>query len=775
VGLKHPLADCENCPLATIGKFVPSEGPANATIAFVGEAPGVQEARGGRPFVGPSGKLLERVMEEYGIKRGEVLLSNACLCRPPDNATPPKSAIAACRRRLEAELHDRGVRTVVALGNSASESLLGVSGVTKLRIGPGRPARYDPEVRVISTLHPAAALRQADLFPSIVADVAKVVADPGSWTDPRYAVFDTASQAIEVLDELSGRTDLAEVAVDIEVDVDKDSGFDHPNQYGMLCVGIAYSEDAAIVIGEEAMKDERVRAALKRLLVAKRIIAQNGKFDLAGLYPVCGALELWFDTMLAHYALDERPGIHSLDAMGQEYLGAPDWKNEIKKYVGPKDGYGVIPRDKLYKYNAFDVVVTFRLKTLFSTMLDEQGLRGVHDFLVRAANQLMYLELNGIAIDKAYLDELTEQYLSSIEVIEDEMAELIDERINPRSPQQVKKWLLEHGVDTDSTDEKHITAILEHKQAPELVKKFCNILLWHRKESKLYGTYVKGIRKRLYRGRVYPTFLLHGTTTGRLACRNPNLQNIPRQSSIRRMFVPSKPDANVFVHTDYSQAELRVLSFLAGDQYFRSVFASGRDLFDELTPVLYPYANQDGMDPAAWKEIRIRVKAYVYGLAYGRSEYSIAPEFGISVEEAKRGMTSFFDVIPEIVEFREQTKVRVLSGEDLITPWGRHRRYWLITDENREEIMREALAFLPQSTASDMTLMALTNIRPQLRGIGFIRNIIHDAILVECKKEHAEEVAALMDKEMRAAAATIVGDYVPFATESKIGSSWGEV
>jgi DNA polymerase I len=218
-----------------------------------------------------------------------------------------------------------------------------------------------------------------------------------------------------------------------------------------------------------------------------------------------------------------------------------------------------------------------------------------------------------------------------------------------------------------------------------------------------------------------------------------------------------------------------VLSFLAGDQYFRSVFASGRDLFDELTPVLYPYANQDGMDPAAWKEIRIRVKAYVYGLAYGRSEYSIAPEFGISVEEAKRGMTSFFDVIPEIVEFREQTKVRVLSGEDLITPWGRHRRYWLITDENREEIMREALAFLPQSTASDMTLMALTNIRPQLRGIGFIRNIIHDAILVECKKEHAEEVAALMDKEMRAAAATIVGDYVPFATESKIGSSWGEV
>lgn len=665
---------------------------------------------------------------------------------------------------------------MVALGNSAAESLLGTGGVTKLRIGPGKPASYNPDVRVISTLQPAAALRQGDLFPSIVADIGKAVLPSTPWEDPCYVVVDTEESALAILDELLGRTDLEEVTVDIEVDVEKDTGFDHPNHYGMLCVGIGYSNDAAFVVGEQACKSEAVVAKLRDVLRAKKIIAQNGKFDLAGLYPLVGALDLYFDTMLAHYVLDERTaGIHGLKTMAQEYLGAPPYDNDIKKYVGPKDGYGVIPRDILYKYNAYDAVCTFRLKQLFELQLEEQELRHVHDFLVRASNQLMYLELNGIAVDREYLKELDTYYVGSIVSIEDELEKVTGERINPRSPMQVKKWLASKGVEVDSTNEDTLNELLIHPKVPEICKTFAEILLRHRKESKAHGTYVKGIRKRLYRGRVYPTFLLHGTTSGRLSCRNPNLQNIPRDKRLRRLFVPAKPTENVFVHTDYSQAELRVLSYLAGDKYFRDIFNTGRDLFDELTPVLYPHADKNKMDPVAWKELRIRVKAYVYGLAYGRSEYSIAGEFKISTADAKRGMDAFFEVIPDIVEFRERTRTAVLSGKDLITPFGRHRRYWLITEENKSNIMNEALAFLPQSTASDMTLTALTNLRPKLRGIGFIRNIIHDAMIVECRKEDAEMVAAMMNEEMVNSAKNIVGDYVQFATDSTYGPSWGDV
>src|SRR5690606_18229654 len=122
-----------------------------------------------------------------------------------------------------------------------------------------------------------------------------------------------------------------------------------------------------------------------------------------------------------------------------------------------------------------------------------------------------------------------------------------------------------------------------------------------------------------------------------------------------------------------------------------------------------------------------------------------------------------------------ETRRKVLAGEELITPWGRHRRFTLITRENKHSVMNEALAFLPQSTASDMTVHALTQLRPALKGIGYIRNIIHDALLAECHEDDAEEVGHTMRTQMIKSAELIVGDYVPFATDVTVGRSWGDV
>src|SRR5687768_13232557 len=117
---RHPLATCEVCPLNTPEtKFVPSQIPEGRTVlACVGEAPGFQEAAYRRPFTGPSGQLLKKVLRHQGYDLREVLFTNACLCRPPDNATPPKTAVAACRGRLYNEIDQAGVRDVIALGNT---------------------------------------------------------------------------------------------------------------------------------------------------------------------------------------------------------------------------------------------------------------------------------------------------------------------------------------------------------------------------------------------------------------------------------------------------------------------------------------------------------------------------------------------------------------------------------------------------------------------------------------------------------------------------------
>lgn len=804
-------AKCDECPLRVGGKFVPSVGPDHSDVAFVGEAPGTQEALRGQPFVGPSGKLLQLVNDRYGIEREKVFLTNACLCRPADGTNPPKAAIASCRPRLLHELEQQGSSTVVALGNSAALSLLGVEGVTKLRIGPGKSSPYQAleGVRIIPTVHPAACLRQSDMFPSLITDIGKVVTANEPWSKPHYEVLDDPVDAIEFLAKLKARA--GDVVVDIEVDIDKDNSFDHPDRYGLLCVGFCYEKGRAFVIGESACANDDVLDALADALTASRIIAQNGKFDLAGLYPQIGSQQLFFDTMIASYVLDERPAIHGLKQMSVELLGAPQYDEEIKKYVGPKDGYGVIPRDLLYEYNAYDVTCTYDLYELFSKRLDAsrnrraierwielypdtkfKSLRDVHDFLVEASNELMFVELNGIAVDRSYAKELTIQYTTSLEKIEAEINQILVEanyqKINPRSPAQVKVALLHFRCKVDSTNEDTLKLILEkldggRNENGELstrqdsLYRFVETLLVHRREAKMFSTYVKGTVKRLYRGRVYPTFLVHGTTTGRLACRNPNLQNVPRESAIKQLFIPSRPE-NDFVQADFKQAELRVLTWLAKDEYFRTILNDPRrDIFDELTPILYPkLPNKDQVPPELWKETRIRVKAFVYGLGYGRTEYSIALEYKLPVNEAVKVKDRFFNAIPSIVQWQKEVKERVYQGEDLVSPFGRHRRFHLITKDNWKKIQNEALAFLPSSTSSDICLRAMIHARRELRGTGaYVRNIVHDSLLVDSPKDMSKDVAVLLDRLMVESAYELVGDYVKFSTDCKIGPHWGAV
>ena len=793
---KHPLAKCEDCPLFGVGKFVPSQLPeGGASLAIVGEAPGRLEIRAQKPFQGPVGDLVDIVMQHHEIVRDDVVLSYAVGCNAPGGEVAT-AAIHACQPRLEAELLDAGVDTVVALGNSAAFSLTGRTGVTQLRVGPGRAGHHLSDVRIITTLSPAAALRQGDLFPHIVQDVAKAITPPKKWIPPTYVVAETTGEALSFLEQLELKP--GPWAIDIEAGIEKDVSFDHPNKYQMLSVGVGYEKGKVIVFGEDTFLDPVVVEKLGDLLRRRDLIFQNGKFDKAGLFPLMGEVKIWFDTMLASYTFDERPGVHGLDYQGQEHLGAPNWKGVLKPYLeGTNGSYANVPRDILYKYNANDVSVTYDLAEWYMERFDNEAdgadCRRVHDFLVAAANELVYLELNGFAIDRAYLKELTVTYLDILENRVKEINEVIgwvdytpnpkkQPGINPNSPMQIKAYFQNKGIDTASTDVDHIKLILEEaeKRGMTEIVNFCTALMSYRKEAKLYGTYVKGITKRLYGGRVFPTFQLHGTTSGRLACRNPNLQNIPRGNLIRKMFVPAN-EGNVLVGVDYSQAELRVLSFLAKDVYFRDIFNAGdEDLFDNLTPILYPGKNKqmqiDGLiTPFAWGEMRIRVKAFVYGLAYGRESGSIAAEYKLPPAEAKRMMNSFFEVIPEIVDFREQTMRKVLAGEDLISPWGRHRRYTLITDRNRSATMNEALSFLPQSTASDMCLDALTRVRPMLKGIGWIRNSVHDALYAECAREDAEEVAHLIDREMVASAKMIVGDYVVFATDYHIADNWGDL
>lgn len=551
-------------------------------------------------------------------------------------------------------------------------------------------------------------------------------------------------------------------------------------------MGIAYAKRRAVVIGSGALGDERVRTALRKLFADLKIIAHNGKFDLAGLWPIFGHIDLYADTMLANYCLDERPGQHGLKVLSVEKLGAPKYDDEIFQYIPKGGNYADIPRPILYKYNAYDVVCTWDLWELMEPQLEAQDVRRVHDFLVKAAVQLMYLELNGITFDKRYSYSLTSTFTKRLDELEDKLNDIISHGekttyknrkgeewedytnlINPRSPKQLKEYFLTKRIDVESTNKEVLEGLLDVVKEGSETALFIRNLLEHRRQQKLFSTYVKGLQQRTYRGRIHTTYSLHGTTSGRLSSRRPNLQNIVRDKDIRKQFTVSK-EGNVLIQCDYKQAEGRAIATFAQDEYLRSIFNNPDiDMFNELSDQLYGVGQWS-------KEERVRTKAFFYGLGYGREAASIAREYDIPFREAQKRMNDFMDLIPATVRWQEETKRKVLAGEDLVTAFGRRRRFWLITKQNQKDVLNEALSFMPQSTASDICLSALTELRPRLRGHGFIRLTIHDALVAECSREKQDYVSNLM-KEVMEAKGREFTDYVPFTVDTSVGTHWGEL
>lgn len=794
VEAKAPGADCARCPLKD-EPFVPSSGPVNATVVCVGEAPGLQETMYGKPFIGNSGKLLKAVLNHAGIRPEETFFTNTVLCRPDKNTDPPKEAIQACNRRLHNEIAGRHPSTIIALGNFAAKTILGTStGIMQLRVGPPKTSESFPNAQIIPTIHPAAALRAADYFPFIVFDVGKIAYERREWEPPEYVVAD-ASDALQRIAWLERRDPLT---VDIEVDVEKDISYEHPSKYRLLCVGVAGELGPPVIFPRDILEVDDIRDALGGALLRSRIIAHNGKFDLPGLAQLLAGeaagsngqdnqengtkpdlqrnrpqrLKLWFDTMLAHYCLDERGGIHGLKFLARELLGAPDYSADIKKWIRFGAGFGDIPPDILHRYNAYDVALTRDLYRVFGRRLSDTDLRPLHDYLVAASNALMQVETEGVKVDLDYLDDLDERFSALLATQDASLQQWV---ANPRSPKQITEALQSLGITTTSTDVSHLHAIRKEidqylglELDPDIlegahsVANFIDALLAYRKDQKLKGTYIDGVRKRLHNGRVYPSYLLHGTTTGRLSCRNPNVQNIPRGSEIRKLFTTS-PE-NLFVQADFKQGELRVIAALSGDEYLTSVFAEGRDLLSEIASRFY--------GPKFTKEQRVKAKNITYGSMYGMEALKLTTYADVSVKEAKVFQRELFNLMPKVRAWQAATRAHVLAGNDLITAFGRRRRYMLITDENRKDIEKECLAFLPQSTLSDICLSSLM----VLVEVGLkVRLTVHDSVVIESSLEKLEDDKELLTNVLPRIARERFNTRIPFPVDLQTGRSWGEI
>jgi uracil-DNA glycosylase len=170
------MCDSHACPLKEVRtKLVFGAGNANADLMFVGEAPGAQEDKQGLPFVGRAGQLLNQLLEEIGIQRSDVFITNVICCRPPDNRDPLPEEIEVCKPYLYKKIESIEPKVICTLGNFATKLLTGQpTGITKVH---GRPQEREVAGRVIKLFpifHPAAALRTDSVKQLLREDFAKL-------------------------------------------------------------------------------------------------------------------------------------------------------------------------------------------------------------------------------------------------------------------------------------------------------------------------------------------------------------------------------------------------------------------------------------------------------------------------------------------------------------------------------------------------------------------------------------------------------------------------
>lgn len=584
--------------------------------------------------------------------------------------------------------------------------------------------------------------------------------------------------------------DLGDVLV---VDIETGGRFDQairPNEKTLLCVGINDGKHIYVFDRDGCNYATAGGDQLTRILTkpGRKLIAHNMKFDFPILDVLLGISERkgkclygHFDTMLMHHAINHGAKEHDLKNLCHKYLGAPDWESGKDQYVRKAKDFSAIPAEILHEYNAYDVYWTWYLfKYLSKIAKAEPRITGValHEF--RMSSFFQDVEKNGVAIDLPYLNVLAEKFEGEAEPLLARLRELVgDEGFNPRSPQQVQRFFAREGVALKSTDEKTLVALKLTEEDDPVLWEFRDALLTYRGIEKNRGTYVEGIRSRLRGNIVYPTFWVHGTSTGRLSSRDPNIQNIPRDKAIRRLVVP-RANGRTMVQADYSQAELRVMAVLSGDKYLQSLFQEDSpDFFDALMPVAYPGLNLEKITAQQRKDLRAKLKGVIYGMSYGRQAAAIAVSLDMEVQQAATIMDNYFKQAPDLYQWRKDISAIALDPtRALVSPFGRQYQAEVVTSRNKQNVVNSALAFLPQSTASDLCVVAAEHVQAHLQsgqyGDTLIVATIHDAILLDVPDEYIEKVKPMVTQEMRDSGRKMFGDLVLFDADTKAGPSWAD-
>ena len=531
---------------------------------------------------------------------------------------------------------------------------------------------------------------------------------------------------------------------------------------------------------------------LLRLFQAKNltVIMHNAKFDLkvlatnikkAGFKNAELTEKILeskiYDTMIYAWLQNpERTGknSYSLESLGEQILGLKGI--EFSDIVEKGQTFADVPLEKAAPYGAEDADFTLKLAQA-QQKSDEGHLKDLFALEMKVLPILTLMELTGIHLDTATLHAYNKELTEGIAAAEQAIYKEVGHEFNIASPKQLQTVLFEErglkaGKKTKtgySTD----TSVLEELAYEDPVPR---MILEYREMAKLKSTYVESLPKLVDdQGRIHTDFVQTGTATGRLSCREPNLQNIPVRNEagrrIRSAF--TAPEGKVLISADYSQIELVVLAHLSGDKNMSQSFIDGTDVHKATAALIYGVA-PDAVTP----EMRRTAKTINFGVIYGMSAFRLARDLGISRTQASQFIENYFAQYSSVDSFIKDTIKKAEETGWVETLFGRRRPIMNINSRNKLEksaAERIAVNTPVQGSAADIVKTAMLSVSEALAKTKSPARLllqVHDELIFECPDDQStiDATIALIKDKMENA----VKLNVPLRVSIEYGKNWGE-
>ncbi|MBG0829610.1 DNA polymerase I [Planomonospora sp. ID67723] len=416
------------------------------------------------------------------------------------------------------------------------------------------------------------------------------------------------------------------------------------------------------------------------------------------------------------------------------------------------------------------------LAEALEAFLEPRGGTGLmRDVELPLVTVLAEMERAGIAADRDHLDGLEAEFRAAVKQAVEAAHASVGEQFSLNSPKQLQEILfvklalpktkkIKTGYSTDAEQLAWLAAQTEHELP--------TIMLRHRDQDKLRTT-VEGLIKEVADdGRIHTTFEQTVAATGRLSSKQPNLQNIPIRTAegrrIRQGFVVGS-GYETLLTADYSQIELRIMAHLSGDEALIAAFESGHD-FHQATA-----ARVFGIEPEQVNsEMRAKIKAMNYGLAYGLSDFGLAAQLGIPVAEARGLKNEYFEEFGGVRDFLNAIVAQARQDGYTETIMGRRRYLPDLNSDNRqrrEMAERMALNAPIQGSAADIIKVAMLHVRAALREAELGSRMllqVHDELVFEVAPGELETLRELVCARMNAAYAL----RVPLEVSVGVGRTW---